>query len=187
MPVCSFAGWWGHDPETRFDMPPDFDPIPGAQGFQQSNPSILALAALQGSLEIFKSVGMPAVRERSIRLTGYLETLLVQSPYFVPVEHVEARYGEDGKHANAGKPKIGFTIITPRETGSRGAQLSLLMLPQLSGVMEKVFAVLQNYGVIGDERQPDVLRLSPTPLYNTPDDCKRAAAYLNLAIESLSQ
>jgi len=168
-----FTGWWGHELITRFNMPPKFSPIAGAQGFQQSNPCVLALASLQGSLELFKEAGMMStVRERSLLLTGTLETLLKKSGYFVPPGEIRQLYPQAG----SGKP--GFTIITPSDATQRGAQLSLLFLPIGSGVMQKIFAGLSDYGVIGDEREPDVIRLAPAPLYNTIDDCEQAAQYL---------
>lgn len=161
-------------------MPPTFSPITGAQGFQQSNPSVLALASLLGSLETLKEAGMMnPVRERSLLLTGALEKLLKQSKYFVPTSEVAQKY------AKADYKAPGFTIITPADPSSRGAQLSLLFLPSGSGVMQKVFDNLVLHGVIGDERQPDVIRLAPAALYNTLEDCENAAKFLEKAIELL--
>jgi kynureninase len=164
-------------------MPPKFLPISGAQGFQQSNPCILASASLLGSLQIFKEVGMMgAIRERSIQLTGVLEKLLMRSKYFVPLGSVSQKHPDS---SDATEPR--FTIITPGDPSSRGAQLSLLFLPTGSGVMEKMFSVLCRYGVMGDERQPDVIRLTPVPLYNTIKDCERGAFYLDKAFASMQE
>ncbi len=71
-----FAGWWGHDKQTRFLMGPEFQPMAGAEGWQISNPPILQMAALRASLEIFEEAGMSALVEKSRKLTGYLETLI---------------------------------------------------------------------------------------------------------------
>ncbi|KAF5357856.1 hypothetical protein D9756_001651 [Leucocoprinus leucothites] len=175
-----FAGWWGHELATRFEMPPTFSPINGVQGFQQSNPSVLALASLLGSLEVLREAGMMyPVRERSVQLTSALEKLLMGSKYFVPPSEVSQKYGKSGSTSP------GFTIITPTEPSSRGAQLSLLILPMGSGIMQKVFNSLVLYGVIGDERQPDVIRLAPAPLYNTLVDCENSVNFLDKALESL--
>jgi len=161
-------------------MPSTFSPIPGAQGFQQSNPSILALASLLGSLEVLKEAGMmEVIRERSLQLTGALEILLIRSKYFVPTSEVLQRYGKLGCN------DPGFTIITPTEPSSRGAQLSLVILPTGSGATQKVFNTLVSHGVIGDERRPDVIRLAPVPLYNTLADCENAAKFLEKAISLL--
>jgi kynureninase len=174
-----FAGWWGHEMDTRFQMPGTFSPIRGAQGFQQSNPSILATASLLGSLQVFKDAGMmPALRKRSLMLTADLESRLQQSKYFVPSHEVAATYPPC--------EKLGFTIITPTDRQSRGAQLSLLILPPGSGAMRKLFAEVASYGVIGDRREPDVIRLSPMPLYNSMKDCEQAAVYFEKALESLA-
>jgi kynureninase len=177
-----FAGWWGHDPLTRFNMTAPFSPIAGAQGFQQSNPSVLAIASLLGSLQIFKEVGMmPPLREQSLGLTANLEAKLHVSKYFVPVEQVAATRSLDAFPET--QPR--FTIITPRDPNSRGAQLSLLFLPESSGVMNKVFEGLSSYGVIGDKREPNVIRLTPAPLFNTDEDVVRAALCLEEVLDSL--
>ena len=149
-------------------MGPKFSPISGAQGFQQSNPAVLTVASLVGSLETFKKAGMMGpLRERSKVLTGNLESLLGNSRFFVPPEEASKRNDP------------GFTIITPPDPESRGAQLSLLFLPQGTGVMDRVFAGLKKFGVIGDDRKPDVIRLAPTPLYNTEEDVETAAKCLD--------
>ncbi|TFY70378.1 hypothetical protein EVG20_g2647 [Dentipellis fragilis] len=176
-----YAGWWGHDQATRFDMPPVFSPIRGAQGFQQSNPPVLCVVSLLGSLQVFKEAGMMGVlRKRSVELTGYLERLLMQSPNYVPVHEVAARYPSPSKDL-----KPAFTIITPSQPESRGSQLSLKFLPVEAHVMIKVYEGLKAFGVIGDERQPDVIRLAPTALYNTPADCDKAATRLDEVFSSL--
>ncbi|KAK7467009.1 Kynureninase (L-kynurenine hydrolase) [Stygiomarasmius scandens] len=175
-----FAGWWGHDPVTRFQMPPKFSPIVGAQGFQQSNPCIIACASLLGSLQVFKEAGMMApLRERSVSLTGLLEKLLSESKYFVPSSSLGK---EDLENPNL---KSCFTIITPQDPKQRGAQLSLLFLPVGSGLMRKVFHALVTFGVIGDEREPDVIRLAPAPLYNDENDCRQAARSLEIAFQEI--
>jgi len=170
-----YAGWWGHDPQTRFMMPPEFSPIIGAQGFQQSNPSVLATVSLLGSLETFELAGgIVKLRQKSIRLTAYLEKLLRKSEYFI--ENYEKGNSEENPC---------FTIITPKEPGERGAQLSLLFYPPLGGAMQKVDDALKARGVIGDERQPDVIRLAPNPLYNSFQDCLATATALEEAFKGL--
>lgn len=164
-------------------MPSTFSAIPGAQGYQQSNASVLAMAPLLGSLQIFNEVGMmPAVRERSLKLTGYLEMRLVQSAFYVPLDEVATKYPRGSASASTNP---GFTIITPNDPEFRGAQLSLLFLPTGSEVMRRVFKGLSSYGVIGDEREPDVIRMAPTPLYTSIDDCERAATYLEAVLRGL--
>ena len=141
-----FAGWWGHDKSTRFQMGPEFVPTPGADGWQLSNPPILALAPLRVSLEIFHRAGMVRLRTKSERLTGYLEWL-VRSQLADLLE-----------------------VVTPAEPGRRGAQLSLRVL----GGRERgraLFDHLMAHGIVGDWREPDVIRISPVPLYNRYADC----------------
>jgi kynureninase len=155
-------------------MHPTFSPTIGAQGFQQSNPSVLAVASLIGSLQVFKSAGMmEPLRRRSVQLTAKLESLLKKSKYYVSPEE---SFSPSAK---------GFTIITPSDPEARGAQLSLLFLPVGSGVMQKVIDRLKSWGVIGDERKPDVIRLAPVPLYNELEDCERAAEYVERSFDAL--
>ncbi|KAF9246192.1 pyridoxal phosphate-dependent transferase [Melanogaster broomeanus] len=183
-----YAGWWGHDPDTRFSMPPKFSPIPGAQGYQQSNPSVLATVSLLGSLQVFKEAGMmEPLRERSVLLTGYLESLLVSSKFYVAPDSVASRYPPEQTSTSTQNLPPAFTIITPQAPESRGAQLSLLFLPPNSGIMQKVFDSLLSRGVVGDERKPDVIRLAPAPLYSTSQDCERAASCLEEVFKSLTK
>jgi kynureninase len=137
-----FAGWWGHDPATRFRMGPDFEPAPGAAGWQVSNPPVLALAALRASLDLFAEAGIERLRAESIELTGYLESLLLP-------------------HAGEW-----FTITTPSDPERRGAQLSIRLRRPVQAIHEK----LRQRGVICDWREPDILRVAPAPLYNTQAD-----------------
>lgn len=143
-----FAGWWGHDKATRFRMQPEFVPMPGAEGWQVSNPPILALAPLLASLEVLDAAGMARLREKSLRLTGYLEFLL------------------DERLAEA------VEIITPRNPAERGCQLSLRITGTRSRAKE-IFTRLEQAGVTADWREPDVLRVAPVPLYNSYTDVFR--------------
>jgi kynureninase len=133
------AGWWGNDKDARFRMEPQFQPIAGAEGWQLSNPSILSMAALRASMDIFDHVGMERLRAKSERLTSYLEFLLEQ------------------------KPQEGFSIITPRDPAQRGAQLSLRVTKNGRAVCES----LAQHGIICDWREPDIIRVAPVPLYNS--------------------
>ncbi len=137
--IPRFAGWWGHNKANRFKMPPYFEPLPGAEGWQLSNPPILALAALRASLEIFEEAGMDALRAKSELLTGYLEWLIQQ------------------KNSNAN-----IRIITPNDPAQRGCQLSLQTLHNGREIFDRLTAA----GVIADWREPDVIRIAPVPLYN---------------------
>ncbi|KAI0375030.1 kynureninase [Pilatotrama ljubarskyi] len=176
LPVLE-AGWWGHDPATRFDMPPQFKAIRGAQGFQQSNPSVLATVSLLGALQVFADAGgMPAVRARSERLTGYLEALLKQSRFYAPPEK-----------ASGDAEELKVTIITPANPAERGAQLSLVFLPTGRGVMPRVLEGLEARGVVGDSRKPDVIRLAPAPLYNTFEDVERAVKVLEEVLSEVEK
>lgn len=137
-----FAGWWGHDKSSRFEMPAQFQPLPGAEGWQVSNPPILSTAPLVASLEVFERAGMQALRAKSVLLTGYLESLLAEQL------HDEV------------------TIITPSHRDERGCQLSL-RLRRSAGESRGVYQSLGRRGFVCDWREPDVIRVAPVPLYNT--------------------
>jgi kynureninase len=142
-----FAGWWGHDKSTRFAMPHDFVPSPGAEGWQLSNPSVLPMAALRASLELFDEAGMDALREKSVRLTAYLEQLLL------------ARASDE------------WSIITPSAPDSRGCQLSVRFREH----GREMFDWLHAHGIVCDWREPDVIRMAPVPMYNSFSDIERLA------------
>ncbi|MBV6870225.1 kynureninase [Xanthomonas euvesicatoria] len=139
------AGWWGHEQQTRFRMDPQFVPSPGAEGWQLSNPPVLALAPLRASLALFDQAGMAALRAKSEQLTGHLEQLI---------------------HARV--PQA-LQIVTPAEPARRGCQLSL----RVAGGRARgraLFEHLHAAGVLGDWREPDVIRIAPVPLYNRFSD-----------------
>jgi kynureninase len=153
------AGWFGNDPNTRFrlHLEPEFIPVPSADGWQISNPPIFSMAPLRASLSVFEEAGgMKALRAKSIKLTGYLEFLL--------------------ERANAGAARTSnrFSVITPQEANGRGCQLSILAREH----PRELFKKLQVAGVKCDFREPNVIRVAPTPLYNTFHEAWRFAKIL---------
>lgn len=153
-----FAGWWGHDEAERFQMKKGFKPQAGADGWMVANSNILPLAAQRASLEIFREAGMQALHEKSLALTGYLEYLLR--------EHV-SREGAVIK------------ILTPSDPQARGCQLSLY-IPHGG---KSLFNRISEAGVICDYREPNVIRIAPTPLYNTFTDVYTFAHLLQEALQ----
>jgi len=135
------AGWWGHREEDRFQMKPGFKPMYGVDGWQLSNANILPLAAQRVSLEIVADAGMDKIRQKSLKLTGFLEECIRTID---PAQQY-------------------ITIITPEDPEERGAQLSLVFDSKGKQVFEK----LTQSGIIVDWREPSVIRVAPAPLYNT--------------------
>jgi kynureninase len=145
------AGWFGNDPNTRFNLEPEFIPVASADGWQVSNPPIFSMAPLRASFAIFDEAGgMNPLRAKSIKLTGYLQYLL---------EDIGAKQ---------------FSIITPSQPNERGCQLSILAHEH----PKKLFAKLESAGVKCDFREPNVIRVAPTPLYNTFHEVWRFAKIL---------
>ena len=135
------SGWWGHRVEDRFEMDPDFIPIPGAYGFRLSNPPVVCVACVRASLDLFdRAGGMPVLREKSLRLTGYLDYLLRT------------------------ELSAEVSIFTPANPAERGCQLSLTFK---KGDIDNIFDTLKAQGVVCDKRKPNIMRIAPTPLYNS--------------------
>ena len=149
--IPRFAGWWGYDESTRFEMKKGFRPMKGADAWQLTNAPVLGMAAHYAALEIFDEVGMKALSEKSRRLTGYLHFLVK----LIATEK-------------------GFTVITPDDPAQRGCQLSML-----TGANGKaLFDRITKAGVIADWRNPNVIRVAPVPLYNTFEEVYRFAEIL---------
>ncbi len=146
------AGWWGTRTDTRFRMERTFDPPPTADAWQVSNPPIFAMTPVQVSLNIFDRIGMPTLRERSLRLTGYLRELLDEVIEEVPVGSLQ--------------------IVTPAEPGRHGSQLSVRFATDIAALAD---TLRDMDGVVADTRNPDIIRFAPIALYSSYLDCWRAA------------
>lgn len=145
-----FSGWWNHNKETRFNMRQPFDVMPGAEGWQLSNPPILSMAAIKASLDMFNEIGMEALREKSEKLTGYFEFLI--------------------REMNSDDIKI----ITPSNPKERGCQLSI----QVKNADKSLHVKLTEHHVITDWREPNVIRCAPVPMYNSFEDVYRMVTVL---------
>ncbi len=187
-----FAGWWGHDEKERFKMKKGFKPMTGAAGWQLSNAQIFPMAIHKASLELFEEAGMANLRKKSELLTGYLEYLVstsldmtktstsldmtktstspdMTSP--VSSSEVENSTSLSRSLSEAETPGIvdaetPFTIITPSNPAERGCQLSIVV--KKDG--RKLFDFLQSKQIVPDWREPDVIRMSPVPMYNSFED-----------------
>ena len=149
-----FSGWWSHNKSTRFNMRQELDVMPGAEGYQLSNPPILSMAAIKASLDIFKEVGMDALREKSEKLTGYFEYL---------INSIDTDR---------------FRIITPANPAERGCQLSI----QVKNADKSLHKKLSEQHIITDWREPDVIRCAPVPLYNSFEDVYRMTEILKTLV-----
>ncbi len=149
-----FAGWWSHNKNTRFNMRQEFDVMPGAEGYQLSNPPILSMAAIKASLDIFNEVGMDALRKKSKALTAYFEFLINE----IDTDRIR--------------------IITPTNPEERGCQLSI----QVKNADKSLHQQLTDHHVITDWREPDVIRCAPTPLYNSFEDVYRMTEILKTLV-----
>ena len=159
--IPRFEGWWGHDKKTRFQMPDKFKPIPTAEAWQLSNAPVFSMAPLLASLELFEKAGMEALRNKSEKLTAYLEFVM----------------NEVSKNTG-----VALRVLTPSVAEKRGCQLSMVVPEQ----GKKVFDFLSKNGVMADWREPDVIRVAPVPLYNNFEDIFRFGQILEQALKTLN-
>lgn len=154
-----FGGWYGHNKERRFLMEPNYDPNPGALGWQSSCTGVLAMAPYLASVVMFEEVGMEALFEKRDKITAYLEFIIEEIAKEV-----------DGN----------FELITPKNPSERGSQLSVL----LHGEGKSLFHYLMKEGVIVDWREPAVIRLAPVPLYSSYEEMYEFGQILKRGIQS---
>lgn len=157
-----FAGWWGYKIDERFKMTKGFVPEKGAEGWQVSTSPILLMAAHKASLKLFEKAGFTKLRAKSIQLTGFLEFL---------IQEVNKELGQEF-----------YQIITPKNPAERGCQLSLIC--KQDGKL--IFDQLVKQQIIGDWREPNVIRVSPVPFYNTFEDVYAFADALLKITENLN-
>jgi kynureninase len=155
--LVRFAGWWGHDKETRFLMEKGFNPIATAEAWQLSNAPVLGMAAHLASLEMFDEIGMDALWEKTIKLSGYLE-------YVINIISNEL--------------DVNLEIITPTDWSQRGCQVSIIA----HGYGKQLFEKLSKAGIIVDWREPNVIRMAPVPLYNSFEDVYKFGEVLKAAL-----
>jgi kynureninase len=153
--LVRFAGWWGHEEASRFQMKKGFIPMEGAAGWQLSNAQIFPMAIHKASLEIFDEAGIENLRKKSDLLTGYL--------YFILADFKEQ-----------------LNVITPEKAADRGCQLSIIVKED----GKKLFDYLESNGILPDWREPNVIRMSPIPLYNTFEDVYRIGVALKQFFEN---
>jgi kynureninase len=151
------AGWWGHNEATRFLMGPEFEPIRGAEGWQVSGSPVLALAALAGALDIYREAGIDSLQDADTDLAAAI------------AGHVDAL---------PGRP---LDIVTPLDRPRRGCQLSIRVRAGRDAG-RALFERLQGHGVVGDWREPDIIRVAPNPLYNGVEDVERFARLLEQSL-----
>jgi kynureninase len=181
------AGWWGVPIAKRFAMAQQYDEAAGARGFGVSNVNPLLVASVYGSLQAFgKAGGVRSLRRKSVLLTGYLEALLhARGLLETAIKTAEGKANSKGRSGGAT-----LRLVTPADPKQRGCQLSLRVIPAPSGcaagkppvTMRALEEALRERGVVGDAREPDTVRLAPTPLYNTFTDVWRAVAALEDAL-----
>lgn len=159
-----FAGWWGHDKDSRFLMEKGFQPMQSAEAWQMSNAPVLTMAAHKASIDIFDEVGMDKLLKKQKTLSGYLEFI---------VDTISDNY------LNKSEGKW-LEIITPRNWEERGCQVSVIA----HGFGKKLFDQLTNEGVISDWREPNAIRMAPVPLYNSYTDIYRFGKILQKAIRT---
>lgn len=150
-----FAGWWGYQENKRFKMEKGFVPEAGADGWQISCTQVMPMALYHAALQLFEKAGfMEVIRAKSEKLTAYL---------FFIIKEVNAILGEEQ-----------FKIITPSTAGDRGAQVSIIAKNNGKIIFDELVA----HNVLGDWREPNVIRLSPVPMYNSFEEVYKTGTLL---------
>lgn len=150
-----FAGWWGYQENIRFKMDKGFVAEPGADGWQVSCAQVIPLALYHASLLLFEKAGfIGPLRQKSIALTAYMVYI---------IDEVNKAVGYEQ-----------FKVITPADSKDRGAQVSIIAQGDAKGIFQK----LVDNNVLGDWREPNVIRLSAVPMYNNFEDVFRTGELL---------
>ena len=160
--LMRYAGWWGYDKAIRFKMQKGFIPVPTAEGWQLSTPSMLLYASHLAALEIFEEAGMKNILVKSALMSDYLLYLL----------------NEIRKQADEDK----LRIITPENPLQHGSQVSMLIRTNGRAIFESLGAS----GIFADWREPDVIRIAPVPLYNSFEELFRFSEALSKAFKSVT-
>jgi kynureninase len=150
------AGWWGHDKQTQFDMAHSFTPAGNAGGWQISSNPQLAAAPLRASLEMIREAGIERIREKSLKITGFLMALV----------------------NDLGGPPYQYAIGNPAEPHRRGGHVAVE-----HAEAARICKALKARGVTPDFRMPNVIRLAPVPLYNTFHEVWQTAQHLREIID----
>ena len=162
-------GWWSNKPETRFLMNPIVDPIENADAWAPSHPPLLIMAPALSALHVFTEVGMPALRARSLQLTSYMRDLIT----VLGAAETGAGTRTDTGAGTGATSRV--HVITPSDSDRHGAQLSIRVPIEPFALVERMY---ENHGVLGDARNPDIIRFAPIPMYNTFHDVWRAVTAL---------
>jgi len=142
-----FAGWWGYDKRTRFEMKKGFDPMPTAEGWQLSNAPVLSMAAHKAALDIFEEAGLDRLIKKGQALSDFLIFIL--------------------EKVNRNVDNNSIEIITPKK--EKGCQVSFIV----KNKGKELYDHLMDNGVAIGWREPAVIRATPVPLYNTFEEVFR--------------
>ncbi|NQW30317.1 MAG: kynureninase [Ignavibacteria bacterium] len=154
-----FAGWWGNDEASRFQMEYDFSAANGADGWQLSNAPILSMAAHKASLDIFDQVEMVDIFRKRDQLTQF---------FFDVICSIADEFDF-------------VSIVSHADPQRRGAQISIRFEKQ----GKEIFNRLAEQGVVVDWRNPSVIRVAPAPLYNSYTDVAKFGILLHEILEDL--